>query len=158
MSDIKNARIQAFPGATIGHLTYLVDSNQASVRDFSHVIFHVGTNDVESRSVGEIYSSLMNLVAVTRKKNNRIKILLSSILPRPKDFSILGIKVTEINSHLRMYLCPKYRVQFIASYKPFVFKGKPRRELFAIHDKGLHLNLEGTNKLRIFFGQVIAHL
>ena len=36
------------------------------------------------------------------------------------------------------------------TYKPFTHAGKVRRELYAIRDGGLHLNMEGTSKLKIF--------
>jgi hypothetical protein len=39
-----------------------------------------------------------------------------------------------------------------------MYKGQPRRELFAIKDGGIHLNTEGTNRLRFCFVRVVNHL
>ena len=34
----------------------------------------------------------------------------------------------------------------------------PLRELYAVNDQGLHLNTEGTRRLRQFFINTVAHL
>jgi lysophospholipase L1-like esterase len=150
--------VQAFPGASIASLTQHVQYGKACVCGFDVVIFHVGTNDVANKSVDEMMSLYANLVAVTRKKCKTVKIVMSSILPRPVDLLQTKGKWIEINKKLKCYLCSRLHVQFVASYKAFLCKGEPRMELFAIKDGGLHLNLEGTNRLRFCFIKVINHI
>jgi hypothetical protein len=149
--------VQAFPGATIASLTHLVQTHKASIVPFDAVIYHVVTNDVVGRSVEEIVSLYSNLIAITRKVKP-VKIIISSILPRPVDVHLTKNKLIQINQKLKAYLCPRMKVQFVASYKAFLYKGEPRRELYAIKDGGLHLNMDGVNRLRFCFVRVVNHL
>ena len=82
---------------------------------------------------------------------------MSSILPRPIDHSTLGLKVKNVNLSLKN-LCNNRKIQYLHSYRPFLKGGQPIRELFAIRDRGLHLNSEGTRRLRSFFINCVAHL
>ena len=51
-------------------------------------------------------------------------------------------------------LCKTRNIKFLHSYRPFTKACKPLRELFAVRDQGLHLNFEGTRRLRQFFYQL----
>ena len=39
---------------------------------------------------------------------------------------------------------------FVCTYKPFTHCGKPKVELYAKNDGGLHPNTEGSNRLKHF--------
>ena len=54
--------------------------------------------------------------------------------------------------------CLEKRIQFVSSFRPFLKGGEPVRDLFAVRDGGLHLNFEGTRKLRSVFVNVVSHL
>jgi lysophospholipase L1-like esterase len=117
----------------------------------------VGTNDVTSvLTVGEILSQYCDLISIIRK-HTHADILMSAILPRPIDFETSGEKVKNINNKL-MSLCKDLKCSYIRTFKPFLKGGKPRREFFAVRDGGLHLNIEGTRRLRQFFVNTISHL
>jgi hypothetical protein len=73
-------------------------------------------------------------------------ILISSVLPRPADFHILGEKVVAINNRL-VRICKEEKVQFIKSFRRFLYQGKPKRDLFSIRD-ALHLNDAGRMKIK----------
>ena len=49
-------------------------------------------------------------------------------------------------------------VQFLHTLRPCLKNCQPIRELFAVNDHGLHLNLEGVRRLRQFFINSVAHL
>ena len=49
-------------------------------------------------------------------------------------------------------------MRLLHTFNPFIRFGKPRRELFAVNGQGLHLNTEGTGRLRQFFINLMAHL
>jgi lysophospholipase L1-like esterase len=108
--------VQAFPGATIAAITNHVQSHKASIARYDAVIFHVGTNDLCSKPVSELLALYTNLIAVTRKESKSIKIILSSILPRPVDFGQTKAKSIDVNNQLKSYLCPRLNVQFVSSY------------------------------------------
>ena len=76
--------------------------------------------------------------------------MFSSVLPSPVDHESNGEKVKDVNKDL-MKLCEQRKIKFLHSHRPFLKFGKIIRELFAIRDHGLHLNLKGLRRLRLFF-------
>jgi hypothetical protein len=70
------------------------------INRFSHIILHLGTNDVQKYSVDVITCKFRNLIYSVSRKNPDINILISSVLPRPTDVHILGEKVVAINNRL----------------------------------------------------------
>ncbi|XP_045203369.2 uncharacterized protein LOC123556597 isoform X1 [Mercenaria mercenaria] len=159
LPSIQGVSIFAFPGATIGKLSFLVDSRAVPLADFNFVIIHVGTNNIANgHSLQHMSSDFANLVASIRKCNKDIAIIVSSILPRPVDHSHSKSTVQQFNFHLQDYLASELNFKFIRSYRPFCFRGDIKRFLFAKRDGGLHLNSEGSNHLRFFFLRVISTL
>ena len=144
----------AFPGINVSRLANRVSKGHVDINS-EFAILHVGTNDINSLQVTEILASYNDLISTVRA-NYDCKLVVSAILPRPIDHERNGNKVKELNKGLEK-LCTSRKCQFIRTYKPFLFSGEPRRELFAIRDGGLHLNLEGVRRLRQFFINTIAH-
>ena len=105
----------------------------------------MGTNDIPHLDKGAILSSINNLITIVRR-HSKTKIVFSSILPRPVDHESYGEKVKDVNKDL-MKLCEQRNIRFLHSYRPFLKFDKLTRELFAIKDHGLHLNLEGLRRL-----------
>jgi lysophospholipase L1-like esterase len=148
-----------YPGTTISRLAHLFWSKRISLEKFDFIIVHVGTNDVaQGRSVGSILSDYGNLIAAIRSVKRSISIIVSSILPRPVDQKITDGVIFEINTNLRENISKDLSFKFVRSYRPFCFKGKVKRHLFAKLDGGLHLNAEGTSHLRHYLIGVITHL
>ena len=54
-----------------------------------------------------------------------------------------------------MQLSKDRKVRLLHTYRPFLKYCLPKRE---INDQGLHLNTEGTRRLRQFFINSVAHL
>ena len=155
VSGISDARVIAFPGINISRMTQKVQSRRIEI-SARNVIFHVGTNDICRMDVGEMLSAFNNLITVTKDLSNA-NVLISAILPRPIDWDASDDKVKMINKKL-VELCKDRNIRFLHTYKYFVKSGRPKRELFAIRDGGLHLNLEGTKILKKLFVNVVAHL
>lgn len=129
------------------------------LEDFDFVIFHVGTNDIGKRSsFNSIVSDFGNLIAVCRKVKSSIRIIVSAIIPRPVDHFVTDPVIRRVNSYLFKNMSKNMNFKFICTYKPFTHCGKVRFELYAKRDGGLHLNNEGTNRLRYFFLRVISNL
>lgn len=159
VADIEGVVVQSFRGDTIANLAYKVDKGIAKLDKFDYVLFHVGTNDVDNRhSFDAIISDFGNLIGIVRKKYPKINIIISSILPRPVDYDDTDAFTRRINSYLLDHMSKPYNFKFIKSYRPFVFGGKVRRELFAKRDGGLHLNTLGTSRLRYYFLKTIASM
>lgn len=85
--------VQAFPGANIMSLTQKIKYQKASIKPFTHVIIHVGTNDIHRLSIPKFFAAYTNMIAIIRQQSNSIKITLSSILPRPVDHDKFGVKL-----------------------------------------------------------------
>ena len=118
---------------------------------------HIGTNNIGNRdSFGAIVSDL--IIAQIRKKKPSIRIIISSILPRPLDHTDTDNMIKKVNTHLRTVMAPDLNFHFIRSYRAFSKYGTYRRYLYAKKDQGLHLNTEGSNRLRYFFLRVISTL
>ena len=52
--------------------------------------------------------------------------------------------------------CFSLTFKLICTYKPFMFAGKVKLELFAKRDQGLHLNTADSGRLSYFFLRVIS--
>lgn len=159
VSGIWHTKVIAFPGINIARLSARIQNAHFLVSK-PFTIIHVGTNDINSRenySVDEIISFFNNLITLIRSINSHTHIVFSSILPRPCDYMDTSAKVKQVNKLLEG-LCKERNCQFIHSFRPFFKFGKPIRSLFAVKDKGLHLNLEGTRLLRRFFINTVSHL
>lgn len=155
VDQIRHAEVLAFPGININRLVQKIQNRHICL-DRQYSIIHVGTNDIQFLDVGAILSSYNNLISVIRQHSRSI-IVMSSIIPRPIDHHITGDKVKLVNTRLKA-LCKERNVQFLHTFRPFLRNCQPVRELFAIKDRGLHLNLEGTRRLRQFFINTVAHL
>lgn len=159
VDQIRQCEVISFPGININQMACKIQSKcgrDKLILDKEFTIFHVGTNDITRLSVEQMMSSYNNLITVTRQSSSTT-IVVSAILPRPKDHSSLGEKVNDANQKLKV-LCKDRHVQFLHAYRPFLKNRVPVRELFAVRDQGLHLNLEGVRRLHQFFINSEAHL
>ena len=159
VAPIAGVTLKAYPGASIGYLTLLFSNGDIDLTNYDFLIIHVGTNNIDKgHSFGSIVSDYGNLVAQIRKKKPSIRIIMSSILPRPKDHSVTEKKIFDVNKELRTVMAKDMNFHFIRSYRMFSKFGTYRRYLYAKKDQGLHLNTEGSNRLRYFFLRVISTL
>ena len=113
---------------------------------------HVGTNDIHNRaSFDDIIKDYYNLIATIRNKHSSVQIIVSAIIPRPCDYYESDSIVRAVNSHLNKVMSKDLNFKFVCTYKPFTYCGKPKIGLYARLDGGLHLNAEGSNRLKHFF-------
>lgn len=155
VTDIRHAEVIAFPGINISRLANKIQSGHLRL-DRQFTIIHVGTNDIQSHDAGAILSSYNNLITVIKQFSDT-SIVMSGIIPRPVDHQVTGDKVKLVNNRLKQ-LCKQRNIKYLHTFKPFIKHCQPLRELFAVRDQGLHLNLEGIRRLRFFFINSVAHL
>ena len=157
LSGLHGVTVQIFSGRTISQISAKIDNNEANLVPYDYVIIHAGTNDIGNRhSFKEIISDFGNLVGICRKKKPSIQIIISGILPRPKDHAITDPVIRDVNKHLRVFMSKSMKFKFVCTYKPFMHAGSVILGLFAKRDLGLHLNTEGTNTLKRFLLRVIS--
>ena len=151
--------MQSFRGDTIAQIANKVERGIASLKNFDYVIFHVGTNDIDDKaSFHAMQSDYGNLVGICRRKYPKINIIMSAIIPRPRDHQITNDPIKRINFYMEKTMSKTLNFKFIKTYRPFMYAGKPCAELFAKNDKGLHLNTEGSSRLRYYFLRTIASI
>ena len=159
VSGIDGCLVQSFRGDTIAQLANKINNKKARLLPYDYVILHVGTNDIDNHApFVNIMKDFANLIGIDRKIHPAIFIIVSAILPRPCDYKESDSKVRDVNSHLNKHMSKDLNFKFVCTYKPFTYCGKPKVELYAKNDGGLHLNTEGSNRLKHFFLQVITHL
>lgn len=157
VSNIEGVTLQAFRGATISKIYNRIESGEISLKGFDYIILHAGTNNVDNREKFEsIISDYGNFVGICRKINPKINIVISAILPRPVDHEKTDPLIRRINTYVLKNMTKNLNIRFFRTYRPFMYAGRVKRELFAKRDGGLHLNTEGTNKLRYYFLRSIA--
>ena len=134
VTGIDGCVVQAFRGDTISKMTHRINSNAVNLSGFSCVILHVGTNDIGRRAkVKHMLSDYANLIAVYRKSNPTIKIIVSAIIRRPVDHEITETVIKEVNGYIQRSMSKDLDFQFICTYKPFTREGKIKEELIAGH-------------------------
>ena len=155
VEDIDGLTVLPFRGARLQDIERKVKRGEFS-NNYSHVILHVGTNDICSDNSNKIFINFKFLIKACLNYFVFSKIIISSILPRPVDFLSTKNKCIEINQKLNSY-CLSNNVGFVKSYKRFLKEGQPIRHLFAKQD-GLHLSFEGTKQLRWCLINTVRHL
>ena len=135
--------VHAFPGTTIERLTSKLKRQQDLVQNAAFVLIHVDTNDVQTRSpaiIRHLFELLVNQI-LSIMPNARI--LISSILPRLRDFDQTSAKIRSINNDLE-HNSIRHTV-FIRTCGSFLRGGRPRDEMYR---DGLHLTARGILILR----------
>ena len=157
MPPIDGVTIKSFRGDTISDLTRRFDNGQIDLSNFEYIIVHVGTNNIDR---GDKYSDMIadygNLIPIIKKKKRSIRIVMSSILPRPVDHLDTDQMIKDVNKCLRLEMSPDLGFRFVESWKAVSGFGTYKRWLFAKRDTGLHLNTEGSRRLRHYFLRVIS--
>jgi hypothetical protein len=157
LTGIRDAEILSYRGETIGEFIHKIRYNIIKLNRYTHVIVHVGTNNVLNNKPGEILSLYRNLIHLIKQKYKNIIVGISSILPRPKDHSLSGTDIKNVNLGLAK-ICKDEKVLFIRSYKRFFYSnGIFKRDLFAIRDGWLHLNEPGLFQFQLALIHVISH-
>ena len=135
ITGIRNTVLQAFPGVNITQMQQIIKSKQASI-NYKYTILLVGTNNISSsRSVEEIMSYYNDLVNTIKSKSST-KIIISAIIPRPCDLTKdpNESRVKKMNAELKL-MCKRRHLQFLHTYRIFLYKNKPIRSYFAVNDK-----------------------
>lgn len=128
-----------------------------SLDNSDYLIIHVGTNNIGKRdSFDHIISDFANMIAIVRRSKPSIRIIISGILPRPVDHTVTDTMIKKVNNYLRLTMSSDLNFKFVCTYKAVSKFGTYCRYLFAKLDNGLHLNTEGSNRLRHFFLRVIS--
>ena len=90
------------PGDRIAQIGNKIDNGISVLSPYDYVIIHVGTNDIGDRApYHSILSDYDNLIGIIRKKKRDINIIMSAIIPRPKDRALTDPMIGQINGYLQ---------------------------------------------------------
>ena len=159
VTGIRHTIVQAFKSATINRLQRYIEFKKASISSKYTIFLLISTNDIDfPRTIGEIMSYFENLITFI-KSNSSSKIIVLAIIPRPCEMheDPTEGRVKNMNKEQKQ-LCKRRNLQFLHTFRMFLHNYKPIRSHFAVNDQDLHLNLEGTRKLRRFSISTVAHL
>ena len=149
---IRGCETIPYRGANIKDMTEEIRKNE-EIEGYENIIIHVGTNNLE-QSILKTMSDYMGLIEVVTRRNQSAKIIMSNILPRPRDNVLYGKKIVMINKEMKKYSRER-GIKSTQTDKIFRRAYEPKRELYA--EDGLHLNFEGTRKLENYFKEVLMH-
>ena len=157
MPPIDGVIIKSFRGDNIARLTNRIEGGEVNLSPFEYIIVHVGTNNIDDRdSYENIIADYGNLIPTIKKKKRSIRIIMSAIIPRPVDHVDTDNMIKRVNQCLRSKMASDFGFHFVETWKAVSGYGTYKRWLYAKNDGGLHLNTEGSRRLRYFFLRVIS--
>jgi lysophospholipase L1-like esterase len=137
-----NVRVKTHPGGKVSTventISKLSQTDPEFVKNLDVVVLHVGTNNVSSAASSEqIITDFKNTIQTLSFLNSKVKIVVSSILPRRNGFQI-NKKISQTNKELQR-LCSVNGYHFIDNY---VNLGYPSQ-----YRDNIHLNPQGGRAL-----------
>jgi ribA/ribD-fused uncharacterized protein len=124
---------------------------------YAVILLHVGTNDVERFTLSKSQVALELLIAHVRSIAPQAKIIVSTILPRPKDFRKTQDHVNALNQWMIREIPRLFEgVIVLKSFTSFLHQKQPIQKLF--YKDGLHLDTEGVQVLKQRFECVIERV
>lgn len=87
VDQIDGLAVKSYRGATIQVADRTVKMDSLDLNAFDFIIFHVGTNDINSKSVKQILQAFKFLYPACSCNSPHARNIFSSILPRHVDFS-----------------------------------------------------------------------
>lgn len=146
----KEFQVVPYRGVTVEALREQLHAHDRRlwVSGYSVILLHVGTNDIGNGSgEQEIVRSMDGLMTDIRQFNREALIVVSAILPRPRDYEATVLLTHQVNAGLE-HLCGATEGSlFIRSYTQFMARKRVSHEFYV---DGLHLNSEGVDRFKQF--------
>ena len=142
LKDSEVLEFRSFGGYGIFQMTdKLLHQNVIRLGEYGVLVVHMGTCDVWKYKAAAWVAQVADLVQGLRARHPSLSVVLSAILPRPRDFRRSDEVVKGFNNKLRKW-ARGHGVPFLETQRPF-FTGTwdVRRELF---QDGLHLRKHGS--------------
>ena len=143
--------IKTFRGINVDRLTRKLEGNEVLLMDIT--IIMVGTNNVEKDTAAEIKQKFTILIRTIKRRFPQTKIILSTILPRPRDHHQRWPKINDINIWLnRKQTKETLGFSLWKTHNPFIenrrYQERPQIIHALFHRDGLHLSEQGDQKLK----------
>lgn len=155
VQKLNNTQVLAFKGITIEQLAVRIKQDKIPhLAGKRLVLTHVGTNNVETDSPESMVAKTNFLIDMIRAKLPEVPIMISLIIPRPKDFDVLGKTVLKYN-YMMYDLSKRLKITCLPTYRKFLFDRRPISKLYA-GDK-LHLKPDGITVLTSYFSSSLGN-
>lgn len=157
LPEMRNTQLQAFSGLRSDLLLNKLRNRVFSWYHYKNIILHIGTNELFSINTRQYERYLRDTIHELRICNPECIIILSSILPRPRDFFNSETHVMNFNNVLKQLASSLNNVKYMACEKSFYNRVRmPINNLFSV-DK-LHLSTTGLNRIFNFIANTLAHV
>ena len=114
----KHSDLYAVGGATVSTLYRSLVHGNIPVQDYQLIIVHIGTNDYGNDEVDNFKCNIDLLVRTIHRLNSNAKIVLSGIIPRPRDHVSSKATIKHMNNIMKKYAaCRQSFVKYFKTYK-----------------------------------------
>jgi lysophospholipase L1-like esterase len=134
-------------GKNLQFFTQYIKDNVNNLKKYQVITIHAGTNNIRSNKQSDIFQLFVQLIKVFKMLLPTVQLVISPMLPRPRDQYYTGSKVKFINNAVFAF-CRDNGVMCIKTFNPFIKFGQPQARYFV---DGLHLNDKGNVVLNTFF-------
>ena len=150
------AQICAIPGAKVYTLFHEASKCVNWLR-YEYTIVHCGTNDVGNGLGADVVRGLQFLSRNICDINPNMKFIVTSLLPRPKDFDCTNPVIRNINTSMHAWAQSVSNVHYANICSSFFIRGSIRRDQILFDSDGFHLSDLGVQRVvRIL--KMIIHL
>ena len=157
IDNVNNTQVMAYPGSGLKKMATLLKHNKVpELIGKTMIILHLGTNDASDPKVNEndLLDLTWDLICQVRRVAPTAHLVISQIIPRPKDFAITNDKIVKYNKML--YANSRgWGITTIPSYQTLQFDCVPVESYYKPKDR-LHLNKLGVAHLRMCLSKGIA--
>jgi len=131
-NNYKNTRVRKFPGASTSDMFHY--SKPILNKKPSNLILHVGTNDCQTSTSGEVYARIRKLVVHFEKEVPGVNVIVSTVIGRTDDLQAQAV-LSQVNYLLK------------SSDLSILDNGNISSN--HLGRKGLHLNIQGVGKFAL---------
>lgn len=156
VQSINNTFVRSYRGDTLEDITnHLRHDKIPAIYDKRIVLLHVGTNDLYSLEIAEMVDDFKALLDQIKLKNSEAKLLVSAILPRPKDFWTTQEKIVDYNRRLiAKQVC--WNFTFVHTYSIFQRNRLPIRQMY--YEDNIHPSDMGALRMGTTWGKTLKRL
>lgn len=155
VNETNHILVQSVPGAEIQDIFWCIRFGEIKVKNFRIIVLHIGTNNLLKDTHSKILYYMERLILYVQSFCPKVKVAISSIIQRPRDFGWREKKRRLINVQLER-LAGFNKCYFLKSWRPFKKREVTQNIKKYFAADGLHLKPAGSELLKKYFvGSII---
>jgi lysophospholipase L1-like esterase len=120
------------------------------------VIIHCGTNGVKDKKQKYVLCQIKYLIHEIKERSRITRFVISSIIPRPRDFDKSNSIIRRVNQVLKIWTEGNPSVHFLPSFKAFLKGARIRTDQDLYAEDGLQLNQRGIARMARILRNIIS--